>query len=65
MADKDDLFTLPGWEGAVYLWVEQESSIMLRASTLQSKDPVELTSADARGLAQALIAAADLLDEQG
>ena len=53
---------LPGWEDDVYLWIEQESSIMLKASTSRPGNPVELSAADARRLARMLEEAADELD---
>lgn len=55
--------TLPNWEGDVYLWIEQESSIMFKACDADSRDPVELTADDARQLARMLIDAADELDK--
>ena len=45
----------------VRFWVEQESSIHLKAATPQG-DPVELSANDARKIAAALIAAAQQLD---
>jgi hypothetical protein len=54
---------LPNWENEVYLWIEQESSVMLKA-ICKSGDPVELTSADVRTLAKYLNEAADKLDNK-
>ena len=48
--------------GEVYFWLEQESSIHLKAVSGHS-DPVELTADEARGIAAALIATAQKLDE--
>ena len=48
-------------DGEVYFWIEQESSIMLKAIT-GFGDPVELTAHDVRELAEALLQAADALD---
>lgn len=45
-------------------WVEQESSVMLKAAT-QSGDPVELTAAEARSVASALLQLADSLEAAG
>jgi hypothetical protein len=53
---------LKDWEDEVYLWVEQESSIMLKAAAGRSGDPVELTSKDAKELARLLLEAAADLD---
>jgi hypothetical protein len=44
----------------VYLWIEQGSSIHLKAT--HKGDPVELTSSEARRLAETLIDMADELD---
>ena len=55
---------LKGWEKEVNLWVEQGSSIMVRAMS-SFGDPVELTSEDARAFAEMLLAAAEKLDETG
>ena len=41
-------------DGDVYLWIEQESSIDLKAVT-QHGDPVELTEAEAEELGRTLI----------
>ena len=61
---KNHYSELQGWEKEVNLWVEQESSIMVRAVS-SFGDPVELTSEDARAFASMLLAAADKLDEVG
>jgi hypothetical protein len=53
--------TLKGWENEVYLWLEQDSSIMVKAAS-RFGDPVELTSNDARNFAKLLNEAADKLD---
>jgi hypothetical protein len=53
---------LKDWEDEVYLWVEQESSIMLKAATGKSGDPVELSSMGAKELARLLLKAAAELD---
>ncbi len=47
-------------EGEVVLWIEQESSIHLKAAT-RFGDPVELTRIDALELAKALEALATLI----
>jgi hypothetical protein len=52
---------LQGCEGEVYFWIEQGSSIMLKAVS-NSGDPVELTALEARDLAGLLIKAADELE---
>jgi len=60
--NKSHYSELAGWEKEVNLWLEQESSIMVRSIT-SFGDPVELTSEDARAFAKMLLAAADKLDE--
>jgi len=45
----------------VYCWLEQESSVMLKAVT-RFGDPVELTARDSRTIAAALLAFAEQLD---
>jgi hypothetical protein len=45
----------------VYCWLEQDSSIMLKAVT-QYGDPVELTADEARDIAAALLALAERLE---
>jgi len=50
--------------GDVFLWLEQESSIHLKAISGHG-DPVELTADEAREIAAALIATAQKLDELG
>ena len=47
--------------GEVYFWIEQESSIHLKAVS-PNGDPTELTAEDAREIAEALIAAAEQID---
>ena len=49
-------------DGDVYMWIEQDSSIMLKAAVRKFNDPVELTSDAAREIGQALIRLADDLD---
>jgi hypothetical protein len=48
----------------VYCWLEQESSIMLKAAT-KFGDPVELTAVEARSIASALLALAERLEPSG
>lgn len=53
-------------DGEVYFWIEQTSSIHLKAASPQG-DPVELTAEEARKLVTALLEAAvqiDTLSEQ-
>ena len=45
----------------VYCWLEQDSSVMLKAVTKHG-DPVELTATDARAIASTLLALADRLE---
>ncbi len=45
----------------VYCWLEQDSSVMLKAVT-QFGDPVELTADDARAIASALLEFAERLE---
>ena len=45
----------------VYIWLEQNSSVMLKAVT-KFGDPVELTADDARAIATALLALAQRLE---
>jgi hypothetical protein len=45
----------------VYCWLEQDSSVMLKAVT-RFGDPVELTADDARAIAAALLTFADRLE---
>ena len=47
----------------VHLWLENDEPIMLRA--VDGRDPVELTSPQARDLGIALIELADLADADG
>ena len=58
-----DVKHLDNWEGDVYLWIEQESSIMVKAVDKKYGDPVELSSIDARNFAKMLLDAADELDK--
>jgi hypothetical protein len=48
-------------DNEVYFWIEQESSIHLKAASPHG-DPVELTADEAREIGAALMAAADRLD---
>jgi len=48
-------------DGEVRFWIEQESSIHLKAASRHG-DPAELTAEDAREIAAALIAAAQQID---
>ena len=50
-------------DGEVRLWIEQESSIHLKAVT-KSGDPVELTEVEAEELGRTLIEMARHLDSQ-
>jgi len=59
--EKQNYKELPGWEEEVKLWIEQESSVMVKAIS-KFGDPVELTSEDARNFASILNEAADNLD---
>ena len=63
--DKQDFRQLEGWEGDVYLWIEQDSSIMVKAADKRYGDPVELSSKDARRFANMLLESADELDRIG
>jgi hypothetical protein len=56
---KDGLFKMDG--GDACCWAEAGSSVMLKAVT-KSGDPVELSAGEARGLANALLKAADAMD---
>jgi len=47
--------------GEIRFWIEQESSIHLKAVSPHG-DPTELTAEDAREIAAALIAAAEQID---
>lgn len=48
-------------DGCVYFWIEQGTSIHLKASS-PHHDPVELTAEEAREIALALLETARLLD---
>ncbi len=50
-------------DGEVKMWIEQET-IHLRAGDKSYDDPVELTSATARQIAQKLIDLADAIDQE-
>jgi len=54
---------LDGYESDVYLWIEQDSSIMVKAADKNYGDPVELSSDEARKFANMLLDAADELDK--
>jgi len=49
-------------DGDVYFWIEQDSSIMLKAATKHG-DPVELNAQEARKLAEALLKTAEELEK--
>jgi hypothetical protein len=59
MSNKKQVHRFAG--GEVSFWIEQDSSIHLRAVSSHG-DPVELTAADAREIAAALMTAAQKLD---
>jgi len=48
-------------DGDVYFWIEQSSSIHMKAAS--KGDPVELTANEARKIGEALIAAAAELEK--
>ena len=52
-------------DGDVYMWIEQDSSIYIKAVTQNFNDPVELTSEEAREIADGLLNLANELDEMG
>ena len=54
------VFSASGQE--VYCWVEQQSSVMLKAVTRHG-DPVELTAIEARELAKVLLRLADEVEK--
>jgi len=56
MKEKKEVFSVS--DGDAYFWVEQESSVMLKAVT-GFGDPVELSKEEAIALANALLKAAD------
>ena len=62
MNPKPDMFKLYEDEAMdkVYCWIEQESSIMLKA--VCGNDPVEMQAEEVRELAIALLEMADWLD---
>jgi len=47
--------------GDIYFWVEQESSIMIKARDKNYDDPVEIGHEEAREIAEALLEMADQL----
>ena len=49
--------------GNVYMWIEQDSSIMLKAADRKYNDPVELTIRQARKIGESLIFLADKLEK--
>jgi hypothetical protein len=60
MKDQDpEVFSVS--DGDAYCWLEQESSVMLKAITKHG-DPVELTKKEAIDLAHALLKAAERID---
>jgi hypothetical protein len=59
MSDHSDLTEFSN--GEVRFWIEQESSIHLKAVTSHG-DPVELTATEAESIATALLAAARKLE---
>ena len=63
MKKKLGLWKLPDFEEDVYCWIEQESSIMLKAVDFHYGDPVELTSNKARELGLKLVFFADELEK--
>jgi hypothetical protein len=56
---KPEVFSVS--DGDAYCWLEQESSVMLKALTKHG-DPVELTKQEATDLARALLRAAEKID---
>jgi len=50
--------------GNIYMWIEQDSSVMLKASDKVYNDPVELSSAQAREIAEYLIYLSDELEKE-
>lgn len=48
----------------VYMWVEQETSVMLKAVT-RDGDPVELTASETRAVANTLLKFAAQLEASG
>jgi len=60
MTDPDKVAKFAG--GEVYMWIEQGSSIHLKAASSYG-DPTELTADDARKIAVALIELARQLDK--
>jgi hypothetical protein len=52
-------------DGDVYFWIEQESSIHIKAADKNYGDPVELTATEARETGEALIETATQLEKLG
>ena len=50
--------------GNVYMWLEQDSSVMLKASDKAYNDPVELNAREAREMANYLLLLADNLEQE-
>jgi hypothetical protein len=50
-------------DGDVYFWIEQESSIHIKAADKNYGDPVELTAIEARKIGEALIETAAELEK--
>ncbi len=48
--------------GEVYFWIEQGSSIHIKAATEKYNDPVELTADEAKEIGQELIKVAEKLN---
>jgi hypothetical protein len=59
MSSKNQIHRFAG--GDVYFWLEQDSSIHLKA--VSGTDPVELTAHEAREIAAALLSTAQQLDD--
>jgi hypothetical protein len=47
--------------GEIYFWIEQESSIHIKAAVKNYNDPVEIGHEEAREIAEALLEMADQL----
>jgi hypothetical protein len=62
MNKNNEVLTFDG--GNVYMWIEQNSSIMLKAAVKEFNDPVELTSEEARLIAKSILTLAEQLDNQ-
>jgi len=61
MNKNDNVLTFD--DGNVYMWIEQESSIMLKAAIKEFNDPVELTAEEARTIAYSLLTLAEKMDQ--